>query len=188
MHTTSFKISAASCDGGMLVTREMGAAAKETICTKLDALAANSVLKLDFTGIRYMDVSAADEAVVRVLARLEAREFPDRFLVLANLAAQHRENIEAALKVAKKAVLVKGRKDNEPLGELVGSYRDALAHIIAARGITARELQREMEYRTINEASTKLTFLYQRCLIGREPYRQAVRGGGRQFRYLSLLN
>ena len=45
-----------------------------------------------------------------------------------------------------------------------------------------------MRYTTINEASTKLTTLYRRRLVGREPFRQAVRGGGRQFRYLSLLN
>ena len=172
----------------LLITRDVGRQVKEAVCDRLDELAANSVLALDFAGVRFMDVSCADEVVVRVLARLEAGEFPDRFIVLANLADQHRENIAAALTVAKKTVLTEMGKKASVLGELVGNYRDALDAIMASKAITARELQGEMEYNTINEASSKLTFLYQRCLIAREPFREAVRGGGRQFRYLSLLN
>lgn len=170
----------------LLITREVGAAAKENICRKLSGLEPNSVLNLDFGAVRYMDVSCADEMVVRVLARLEAREYPDRFITLANIAEQHRENISAALKVAKKAVLLRQKKSWELMGDLVDSHRSALDKVMHLRTTTARELLREMAYNTINESSTKLTFLYQRCLIAREPYREAVRGGGRQFRYLSL--
>jgi len=70
----------------------------------------------------------------------------------------------------------------------VSSHRTALAKIMEMRSVTARELQQELDYKTINESSTRLTSLYQRCLIAREPFREAVRGGGRQFRYLSLNN
>ena len=170
----------------LLVMREVGEKTKEAICKELNRLSPNTILQLDFGGIRFMDVSCADEIVVRVQARLEAGEYPDRFITLSNLDVQHRENIEAALKVAKKAVVV--NQDSLFIGDLVNSYQDALATIVKKRTITARELQETMRYKTINEASTKLTFIYQRRLIAREPFREAVRGGGRQFRYLSLLS
>lgn len=185
LHTEPFKVRAVGAPAkDLLVMREVGRQTKETICTELDRLSPNSILDLDFSDIRFMDVSCADEIVVRVLARLEAGEFPDRFITLSNVGVQHKENIEAALKVAKKAVIV--HHAESVLGDLVNSYRDALGKIIERGTITARELQQHMAYKTINEASTKLTFIYQRCLIAREPFREAVRGGGRQFRYLSL--
>jgi len=171
----------------LLIMREIGEKTKEAICRRISRLEPNSVLEMDFSSIRFMDVSCADEIVVKVLARLEAGEFPDRFIILSRINAQHRENIETALEVAKKAVIVKENKGWSLMGELVNSYREALSTIMELGSVTARELQQEMGYNTVNEASTKLIFIYQRCLIAREPYREAVRGGGRQFRYLSLL-
>jgi len=40
----------------------------------------------------------------------------------------------------------------------------------------------------VNTASTRLVQLYQTGLVAREPYREPVRGGGRQFRYLPLVD
>lgn len=171
----------------LLIMREIGEKTKEAICRRMSELAPHTVLEMDFSSIRFLDVSCADEIVVKVLARLEAREFPDRFLILSHIDAQHRENIEAALQVAKKAVIVKEHTGWSLMGELVNNYRAALSKTMERGSITARELWQAMGYHTVNEASTKLISLYHRCLIAREPYREAVRGGGRQFRYLSLL-
>ena len=172
----------------LLITREVGYETKEHICRELARLDPNTVLDLDFRAIRFMDVSCADEMIVRILARLEAGEYPDRFITLSHIDVQHRENIEAALKIARKATLVRQEKSWEIFGELVNSHRTALAKVMEMHSVTARELQQELDYKTINESSTRLTFLYQHCLIAREPFREAVRGGGRQFRYLSLNN
>lgn len=174
-------------DGGFLIGRQEGAALKEALCRRLEGLEANTVLVLDFSQVTFVDVSCADELVVKVLARLQAGEFPDRFLLLTGLKPQHRENVEAALAVGGKAVLVQEDRDWTVLGELIASYREALAVINERGALTARELFEAMAYQTINEASTKLSALYKLCLVAREPYRRPVRGGGRQFRYLSLL-
>lgn len=173
---------------GFLIGREEGGCLKELICKELDQQEANTVLFLDFSAVKFVDVSCADELVVKVLARLQAGEFPDRFLVLAGLKPQHRENVEAALSVSGKVVFVQTGEEWTTLGELISSYREALEVVNDMKLITARELFDAMHYETINESSTKLSALYKLCLIGREPYRRPVRGGGRQFRYLSLLN
>jgi hypothetical protein len=189
LSTASYKVQAVGApEKDLLITRQVGYETKERICGELAQLEPNTVLDLDFRAIRFMDVSCADEMVVRVLARLEAGEYPDRFITLSHIDVQHRENIEAALKIARKATLVRQEESWEILGELVNSHRTALAKVMEMRSVTARELQQELDYKTINESSTRLTFLYQRCLIAREPFREAVRGGGRQFRYLSLNN
>ena len=187
LSTASYKVQAVGApEKDLLITRQVGYETKERICGELAQLEPNTVLDLDFHAIRFMDVSCADEMIVRVLARLEAGEYPDRFITLSHIDVQHRENIEAALKIARKATLVRQEESWEILGELVNSHRTALAKVMEMRSVTARELQQELDYKTINESSTRLTFLYQRCLIAREPFREAVRGGGRQFRYLSL--
>jgi len=174
-------------EAGFLIGRDEGTRLKEAICDALGALDENEALALDFSAVEFVDVSCADELVVKVLARLQAGEYLDRFLVLVGLKPQHRENVEAALSVGGKAVLSQDGSDWTVLGDLISSYRDALAVINERGEITARELFESMHYETINEASTKLSALYKLCLIGREPYRRPVRGGGRQFRYLSLL-
>ncbi len=172
---------------GFLIGREEGVRLKEAICGELAEQPVNTVLSLDFSAVEFVDVSCADELVVKVLARLQAGELPDRFLILAGLKAQHRENIEAALSVGGKAVFAEADGAWTTLGELISSYREALEVVNRQGVITARELFEAMHYETINESSTKLSALYKLCLIGREPYRRPVRGGGRQFRYLSLL-
>lgn len=174
-------------EAGLLIGREEGKKIKEAICKQLEDLAPNTVLQLDFKQVEFVDVSCADEIVVKVLARLQAGEFPDRFLILSNIKAQHRENVETALEVAEKAVIVKGLKSSSILGKLMNSYRRALEEVMRRGAITARELQQALKYSTVNEASTKLSYLYQQRLIAREPFRRPVRGGGRQFKYLSLL-
>ena len=190
LKTIPFKVEAVGAPNNerdFLIMRRIGEKTKEAICRKLSKFETNTVLEMDFSSIRFIDVSCADEVVVKVMARLEAGEYPDRFIILSHIDTQHRENIETALKVAKKAVIVKENGGWSLLGELVNSYRKALSKVMELGSITARELQEEMDYNTVNQASTKLIFIYQRCLIAREPYREAVRGGGRQFRYLSLL-
>ncbi len=172
---------------GFLIGREEGKKIKEAICKQLEGLTPNTVLQLDFGRVEFVDVSCADEIVVKVLARLQAGEFPDKFFILSNIKAQHRENVETALEIAEKAVIVKELKSFSILGKLMNSYRQALEEVMRRGAITARELQQALKYSTVNEASTKLSYLYQQCLIAREPFRRPVRGGGRQFRYLSLL-
>lgn len=184
----SFKVKeVGSVNGGFLMTREVGRKTKEVIWAKISELLPNTILEMDFSNIKFMDVSGADEVVVKILTRLEAREYPDRFIILSNVDLQHKENIETALKVNKKAVIVKEDSSWYIWGDLISSYKEIIHKITEKGSITAREIQEKMNYKTVNEASTKLGLLYKKCLIAREPYREAVVGGGRQFRYISLI-
>lgn len=172
---------------GFLIGRTEGVRIKQQLCETLNSLLSNTVLILDFTHVEFIDVSCADEIVSKVRARIQSGEFLDRFLILDGLKQQHRENIEAALLGGKRAVLAYTDGNWLALGEMVGSYRDALYAVNKMGSATARELFDKMRYETINQSSTTLSVLYKLSLIGREPYRHPVVGGGRQFRYLSLV-
>ena len=94
LSTVPYKVQAVGApEKDLLITREVGHETKEQICGELAQLEPNTVLDLDFRAIRFMDVSCADEMIVRVLARLEAGEYPDRFISLSHIGVQHRENI-----------------------------------------------------------------------------------------------
>lgn len=172
----------------LLIGRDEGDRVKDLVCRQLKDLSPQSVLRLDFSRINLADVSGADEVVVRVLARLAAGEFPDRFIVLMGIGTQHRENIEMALEVAKKAVIVDlGNQRWTILGQLNAALRRVLVYIGTNGVATARELVDELDIDPVNTASTRLSQLYQECLCAREPWREPVRGGGRQFRYRALV-
>jgi len=181
---TTFELKAKD---GLLVTRSIGRKIKSEICDQLELEFEHTVLVVDFQGVKFIDASCADEIVVRVMARIEAGEFPDRFVIFKNIAEQHNENISMALAVAEKMVISYHDRKWSMLGSMNEGYRSALLKVVQEKEITARELQIEMDYRAVNEASTKLSKLYDKGLIAREPFREAVRGGGRQFRYISLL-
>jgi hypothetical protein len=176
-------------DKNLLIGRDEGERIKELVCQQLKWLNAPGVLCVSFARTQFVDISGADEVVVKVLARLEAGEYPDRFLVLSALSAQHRENIEMALTVANRAVVVDlGTRGWTILGELNSGLRKVLAFIAEKRGATARELVEKLGIEPVNTASTRLVQLYEAGLVAREPYREPVRGGGRQFRYLPLVD
>jgi hypothetical protein len=181
-------------DKKLLIGREEGERVKELVCQGLKWLNSPGVLCVSFAGTDFVDISGADEVVVKVLARLAAGEYPDRFLVLSSLTAQHRENIEMALNVANRAVVVDlAARGWTVMGELNSGLRKVLSFIAdtfiaETRGVTARELVERLGIEPVNTASTRLLQLYEGGLVAREPYREPVRGGGRQFRYLPLLN
>lgn len=174
-------------ENGLLVTRPAGKEIKEQIGKRLDKLEPNTVLLIDFSGIDFIDASCADEIVVRTMARIAAGEFIDRFVIYKNIADQHIENIQLALSVSDKLIIAVMASKWRILGSVNKSLRDCLIAIVGHKEVTARELQKLMGFKTVNEASTKLSKLYELGLIAREPFREPVRGGGRQFRYLSLL-
>jgi hypothetical protein len=177
-----------SAEQDLLITRDEGERVKELVCQRLKELSPHSVLRLSFRQIKFVDVSGADEVVVKVLARLVAGEFPDRFVILSSLKPQHYENIELVLDVARKAMLVDlGQGRWTVLGQLNAALRRVLAYVADKGAATARELVDHLDIEPVNTASTRLVQLYGEGLLGREPWREPVRGGGRQFRYLPLV-
>ncbi len=172
----------------LLIGRVEGERVKDLVWRALKDLGPNAVLCLDFSRIRFLDVSGADEVVVKVLARLVAGEHPNRFILLKGIGPHQRENIDTALEVAKRVVLVDlGHGCWGLLGHLNAALRRVLQYIGSEGAATARELVDKLGIDPVNTASTRLVQLYREGLVAREPWREPVRGGGRQFRYLALL-
>lgn len=148
----------------------------------LFALPEQTVVEVDFSAIRYMCAKSADDILVRALLRIQTGQYPEVYIVATGVKQQHRGNIDMALTVRHKAMIV-GHSDTSWafLGYLIASYRSALDRSIRAGDVTARELQERMGFKTVNEASTKLSYLHQQGLIARE------RAKGRSYRYLSLV-
>jgi hypothetical protein len=175
-------------ESGFLFGRAEGIQQKELICKQLETCPANTVLILSFKKVKFIDVSCADEVVTKVVGRIQSGEFPNRFIILDEVKPQHQENIEMSLSIAKKSVFARQDGKWMALGELSQRLRDIADLLVQHGSITARQLFELLDFDNINESSTKLCDLYKHCLIGREPDRQPAKGGGTQFRYVSLMD
>ena len=87
--------------GNILAMRPMGRKVQEALDAQLRQLPPGGVLVLDFSGVEMMDYSFADEALGTLYSRMSAKEYPDRFLILAvaddELGEALMENVEVAL-------------------------------------------------------------------------------------------
>ena len=152
---------------------------KEQILEQLSGCNYRTVVELDFHFVRYIDAQCGD-AIVQVIRRLMIGEYPERFIILRDLQRQHRGNIHLPFDLAKLAVISVDDDRWSFLGKLMPSYAAALDRVMVKGDTTARELKNFMKYKTVNEASTKLSGLYYRRLVTREE------ATGRAFRYISL--
>ncbi len=96
--------------GKHLAMRPHGRAVQQEIDSLLRSMPAESVLVIDFEGVEMMDYSFADEALGAIFSRLSAKEYPNRYIVLAtgegDLAEALIENVEVALARREVAALV----------------------------------------------------------------------------------
>lgn len=96
--------------GKQLAMRPHGRKVQEALDSALRKLPAGSVLVVDFSGVEMMDYSFADEALGTLYSRMAAKEYPDRYLVLAvgddEMGEALMENIEVALSRREVAALV----------------------------------------------------------------------------------
>src|SRR5437867_3498904 len=87
--------------GKQLAMRPHGRKVQEALDALLRKLPPGGVLVADFDGVEMMDYSFADEAFGTLYSRMAAKEYPDRYLVLAvpgdELGEALVENIEVAL-------------------------------------------------------------------------------------------
>src|SRR5512134_955016 len=80
-----------------LVTRPTGQAVRERIERDLEQAPDGSVIGLDFSKVGVIDYSCSDEIVAKLLSRLLAGEYGEKYLVLIGMNDNQRENIEVAL-------------------------------------------------------------------------------------------
>ena len=169
-----------------LVTRQVGLEIREHLAKVIREMR-EKVLGLDFKGVKVIDFSCADEVIAKLVARVQSKELGDKFVVLLNLSESNKDNIDAALKIAKKNVLVRvGGQGWSVLGEVKDNVLDVLEILMKEKEITTRELRRDLQVK-INVLSNKMAILYADCLIYREKKPEPEPGGGRQFLYKALF-
>ena len=168
-----------------LVTRETGKRMREALEERLQTGSSGEVIILDFKGVGILDYSCADEIVAKLISRLNAGEYGERYLLLRGLNPTQRENIEVALERKHLAALfLNEEKKWEVLGILNNYLKETLNEVMTKGRITARDLA-DTEDLEINTSSTRLANLYKIQLVQRRE--ELLNEGGRQFVYESIL-
>ena len=173
-------------DAVHLVTRETGQAVRSVIAREIGALTAGEVMTLDFSGVGIIDFSCADECLAKLLTRLIAGEYGEKYLRLTGLGESQRENIHVALERKRlPALLVQPDGSWDCLGTITPHLRETLRHIVARHRISARELMKLLDLE-LTAASTRLGSLHRLRLVSRRE--RTIGDGGREFLYEDFVH
>jgi MFS superfamily sulfate permease-like transporter len=163
-----------------LVTRQSGQVIRNRIEHEIEKEENGEVIALDFTNIGIIDFSCADEVVAKLVSRLLSGEYGDKYIVLAGLNENQRENIEVALERKDLAVIAEERNGKKFLiGSLNNYLRETLDSMQQRDCITAKELSEAMKIE-MNTSGTRLLNLYKKKLVKRM---EVIRNGGRVWIY-----
>jgi len=172
-------------DAVHLVTRETGQTVRSIIARELGTLPAGSVMTLDFSGVGIIDFSCADECIAKLVTRLIAGEYGEKYLRLAGLGESQRENVHVALERKRlPALLVHPDGAWDCLGTITPHLRETL-HLLAARGhLSAREMVGLLNLE-LTASSTRLGSLHRLRLARR--HERTIGDGGREYVYDGLV-
>jgi len=167
-----------------MVTRETGRRARAATAAILTDVDEGAVTTLDFAGVGIIDYSCADEFLAKLLTRLTAGEYGDKYLRLAGVNDSQKENLEVALERKKLATILNGRNgDWHCFGSLKPYLRETLQIVMDRSVLSARGLSDLLEIE-LNNSSTRLINLHrQRLVTRRESF---MPEGGREFIYAGL--
>ncbi len=189
--------------GKYLAMRPNGLAVQQSLDAELRRLPPGSVLVLDFQGVEMMDYSFADEAFGSLYSRMAAREYPDRYMVLATgddeVSQALLENIEVALQQREVAALVVPRDKVEAdpkkaaqesanwevIGVLPEHLLDTLRAVMEKEQVTVRDLVEALHLDSATACNNRVAKLHQLRLVRREA--SIVPEGGRQYCYSSVI-
>jgi hypothetical protein len=163
-----------------LVTRPSGQAIRERIERDIEKEPDGAVIALDFSQIGVIDYSCADEIVAKLVSRLLSGEYGDKYLLLAGLNDNQKENIEVAIERKDLAVTAKLRGGGRVvLGTLNNYLKDTLAFITGKGKATSRELSEARKIEP-NTSGTRLLNLHKKRLVKRI---EELRSDGRVWVY-----
>ncbi len=124
-----------------LVTRPSGQTVRERIERDIEREPDGSVVGLDFSRIGIIDYSCADEIIAKLVSRLLAGEYGDKYLLLSGLSENQKENIEVAIERKDLAVMAELRDGHRVvLGTLNNYLKDTLDFIVRKKKATSKEL------------------------------------------------
>ena len=163
-----------------LVTRPSGQAIRERIERDIEKEPDGAVISLDFSKIGVIDYSCADEIVAKLLSRLLSNEYGDKFLLLAGLNENQKENIEVAIERKDLAIIAEMRDGSRcVLGNLNNYLKDTLDFIVKKKKATSKELSDAKKIEP-NTSGTRLLNLYKKRLVKRV---EEVRSEGKIWSY-----
>jgi hypothetical protein len=193
--------------GPHLAMRPHGRKVQEALDALLRRLPAGGVLVVSFDGVEMMDYSFADEAFGTLYSRMAAKEYADRYLVLAvrddELSEALMENIEVALNRREVAALVlpqsmlvetaNGAPAPQPprpplwrvIGRLPDHLIDTLNAVMEKQQVTVRDLVEALNLDSATACNNRIAKLYQLHLVRRKA--TIVPEGGRQYSYSAVV-
>lgn len=166
-----------------LVTRPSGQVMRERIEKEIQQEKKGEIIALDFSQIGIIDFSCADEIIAKLISRLLANEYGDRYIFLCGVNDNQKENIEVALERKDLAVIAELRMGDKILiGSLNNYLKETLELIISKNKISARDLSEAMKLEA-NTSGTRLLNLHKKRLVRRT---EEVRHGGKVWVYERL--
>lgn len=167
-----------------MVTRDTGRKARAKTAEILASSGEGTVMTLDFEGVGIIDFSCADEFLAKLLTRLTAGEYGDKYLRLTGINASQRENLEVALERKKLATILSEDGSWSCLGSLKPYLRETLGVVMESDQLSARELSELLDIE-LNNSSTRLINLHRQRLVTRRE--RIMAEGGREFMYAGLV-
>ncbi len=168
-----------------LVTRETGRKIRAETARRLAGMDEGGVMTVDFTGVGVIDYSCADEFLAKLVTRLIAGEYGDKYLRLVRLTPSQRENVEVALERKRlPTMLVNPDRTWQCLGSIKPYLRETLDLVMAREKTSARDLSDLLKIE-LNTSSTRLINLHHQRLVTRKE--RFISEGGREFIYAGLL-
>jgi len=187
MHIETLDVASIALGGKVnaeyLVTREEGRLILSEIERQLYEQSQESILVLDFTNVKFIDLSGADEVIAKLASRVRSGEYGGRRVVVTNLTEQHLYNIERALQDKGLALLQVTNGTVSIIGALNKYLLETFMFVTQKVSTTARELADEANI-PINTASTRLLNLFNEGLVAR--VEDSTVTGSRQYVYRSL--
>lgn len=167
-----------------IVTRETGRKIRAAAGRRLQKLESGALLTLDFSGTGIIDYSCADEFVAKLLTRLIAGEYGEKYLRLANLNPSQKENIDVALERKRlPSILVNPDRTWQCLGTIKPYLHETLNIVMSRERVSARDLSALLKIE-LNTSSTRLINLHRQRLVRRRE--RIISEGGREFVYAGL--
>ncbi len=167
-----------------LVTRHSGQVIRERIERDIENEKNGEVIALDFSMIGVIDYSCADEIIAKLISRLLSNEYGDKYIILAGLSDNQKENIEVALERKDLAVIAEMKEGGRILlGNLNNYLKETLALIGKKKKITAKDLSEAMKLEA-NTSGTRLLNLHKKRLVLRK---DIIQNGVRVWVYERLL-
>lgn len=156
----------------LLITREKGQKVYIELVKRIqNANPENSPIRIIFPENQLMDVSFADEVVIRLEEELNKGVFGEKQgIILYGLGDDSIENLTAAVKLQKLKtafIVIKTTGEWDCIGQIEQNLRETLDLLFSKGRLTAPDLVKQLGL-AVNTASTRLKRLYDMHLIRRD--------------------